>query len=262
MLTISRLASYAGVTVAAVRHYHKIGLLPEPERDRSGYRMYDAEAVVRLIRIRVLADAGVPLARVESLLDAGEEELSAAVAEIDRRLRTEVRRLQDTRGRLAGLAAGEQMTLPSSVVGYIERLRGLGVGEHYLGMEVDAWIMVAAQLPDRIESIIAQKHDDLEDPDLVEFYLIVGTALDHAEDDPRIAEAADLLDRVLTRAADSGRLNQDGFDDGFAELLDTTMLKSSPAAKQLLRLLGERGWSGWTRLERTDSPRDDAGTTR
>ncbi|WP_344167895.1 MerR family transcriptional regulator [Kribbella lupini] len=38
MLTISRLAAYAGVTVRAVRHYHQIGLLPEPERDHSGYR--------------------------------------------------------------------------------------------------------------------------------------------------------------------------------------------------------------------------------
>ncbi|MEO3796883.1 MerR family transcriptional regulator [Nonomuraea sp. B10E15] len=35
MLTIGELASYAGVTVRAVRHYHAKGLLPEPERDRS-----------------------------------------------------------------------------------------------------------------------------------------------------------------------------------------------------------------------------------
>src|SRR4029079_5232220 len=46
MLTISRLAAYAGVTVRAVRHYHQIGLLPEPERTYSGYRTYDAAAVV------------------------------------------------------------------------------------------------------------------------------------------------------------------------------------------------------------------------
>src|SRR5438876_421698 len=33
MLTIGQLAAYAGVTVRAVRHYHQIGLLPEPQRD-------------------------------------------------------------------------------------------------------------------------------------------------------------------------------------------------------------------------------------
>ena len=42
MLTIGELASYAGVTVRAVRHYHAKGLLPEPERDHSGYRRYGA----------------------------------------------------------------------------------------------------------------------------------------------------------------------------------------------------------------------------
>ena len=42
MLTIGQLAAYAGVTVRAVRHYHQIGLLPEPERDASGYRRYGA----------------------------------------------------------------------------------------------------------------------------------------------------------------------------------------------------------------------------
>lgn len=66
MLTISELASYAGVTVRAVRHYHAKGLLPEPHRDHSGYRGYDAGAVVELIRIRTLAEAGVPLARGRS----------------------------------------------------------------------------------------------------------------------------------------------------------------------------------------------------
>ena len=92
VLTIGQLAAYAGVTTRAVRHYHQIGLLPEPERDASGYRTYAAPDVVRLIRIRTLAEAGVPLARVEELLDADEEGFTTAVAEIDRRLRGEIKR--------------------------------------------------------------------------------------------------------------------------------------------------------------------------
>ena len=79
MLTISQLAAYAGVTVRAVRHYHQIGLMPEPTRDGSGYRTYGAGDVVRLIRIRTLAEAGVPLARVQELLDATPEEFGEAV---------------------------------------------------------------------------------------------------------------------------------------------------------------------------------------
>ncbi|WP_432541534.1 helix-turn-helix domain-containing protein [Kineococcus sp. SYSU DK002] len=250
MLTISQLAAHAGVTVAAVRHYHRIGLLPEPRRDRSGYRSYDADAVVRLIRIHLLAGAGVPLAQVEDLLEAGPEEFAEAVREIDRRLRAEVRRLQDTRARLARLAAGEHVALPGSVVGYLGRLRELGVDERYVERERDAWIMVAAQIPDQIDAVIAQKHRDLDDPDQVRLYGLLSSALDWTADDPRVVEVADVLDRITTRAVASGRVGDDGFDDGFVALLDATMAESTPAARQLLTLLRARGWKGWTRLER------------
>src|SRR4029453_17538275 len=144
MLTISQLAAYAGVTVRAVRHYHQIGLLPEPERDHSGYRTYDAAAVVRLIRIHTLAEAGVPLARVQELLDASPEQFARGVQEIDKDLRADIRRLQGTRKRLARLAAGEHLALPQSVGDYLARLAGVGVEERYIELERDAWIMIAA----------------------------------------------------------------------------------------------------------------------
>ncbi|HEY0637089.1 MAG TPA: MerR family transcriptional regulator [Pseudonocardiaceae bacterium] len=258
MLTISRLAAYAGVTVRAVRHYHKIGLLPEPERDHSGYRTYGTAAVVRLIRIRTLADAGVPLARVQELLDAGPEEFADGVREIDRQLRAELRRLQDTRRRLARLAAGEHLALPQSVVDYLDRLRGLGVEERYIELERDAWIMVAAQVPHLIESVIAKKHEDLDDPDMVKLYSLLNGALDWPADDPRIVEVADILERLAIRALEAGEVNADGFDDRFVDLLDATMVESSPGAERLLAILEERGWKGWTRIERVPTHRPDA----
>lgn len=250
MLTISRLAAYAGVTVRAVRHYHRIGLLPEPERDHSGYRVYDAAAVVRLIRIHTLAAAGVPLARVQELLDAGPEEFADGVQEIDANLRTEIRRLQDTRKRLARLASGDHLALPQSVLDYLERVRGLGVDEKYIEMERDAWIMVAAQVPDVIDAVMAKKHQDLDDPDMVKLYSLFTEVVDWTADDPRVVEVADIMDRILARAVDAGEVGDDGFDDRFVDLLDTTFSESSPIAARLLTLLEERGWKGWTRVER------------
>ncbi|MDQ0718502.1 DNA-binding transcriptional MerR regulator [Streptomyces luteogriseus] len=257
MLTISQLAAYAGVTVRAVRHYHQIGLLPEPERDRSGYRSYDAAAVVRLIRIRTLADAGVPLARVQELLDAGPEELADGVQAIDKDLRTEIRRLQDTRKRLARLAAGEQPALPRSVVGYLDRLRGLGVEERYIEMERDAWIMVAAQVPHLIDFVIAKKHEQLDDPDMVKLYSFFRGALDWPADDPRVVEIADIVERLRMRAVEAGEAGADGFDDQFVDLLDSAMVESSPGAERLVAILAERGWKGWTRIERVPADRLD-----
>lgn len=255
MLTISQLAGYAGVTVRAVRHYHKIGLLPEPERDRSGYRTYDAAAVVRLIRIRTLADAGVPLARVQELLDAGPTEFTCGVQEIDRDLRAEVRRLQNTRSRLARLAAGEHLALPQSVVEYVDRLRGLGVGERYLELERDAWIMIAAQVPHQIDSVIAKKHEELDDPDMVRLYSLFTGEPDWPAGDPRIAEIADILERLMTRALEAGEVGTDDFDDTFVDLMDSTMLESAPGAELVLEILQERGWRGWTRIERVPADR-------
>ncbi|MFD3611185.1 MerR family transcriptional regulator [Streptomyces atroolivaceus] len=256
MLTISQLAAYAGVTVRAVRHYHQIGLLPEPERNRSGYRTYDAVAVVRLIRIRTLADAGVPLGRVQELLDAGPEEFARGVQEMDKDLRAEIRRLQGTRRRLARLAAGEQLALPQGVVDYLDRLRGLGVEEGYIEMERDAWIMIAAQVPHSIDSVIAKKHEELDDPDVVKLYGLLSGALDWPPNDPRIVEVADIMERLLIRAVEAGEVGaDDGVDDQFVDLLDSTMVESSPVAARLLAILEERGWRGWTRIERVAADR-------
>src|SRR5690242_17227266 len=90
LITIGQLAAYAGVTIKAVRHYHERGLLEEPQRDSSGYRRYGARHAIDLVKIRTLAEAGVPLARIKELLAADPERFTAAIAEIDRGLRTRV----------------------------------------------------------------------------------------------------------------------------------------------------------------------------
>ncbi|MGW6200792.1 MerR family DNA-binding transcriptional regulator [Kribbella sp. NPDC055110] len=259
MLTISQLAAHAGVTVRAVRHYHKIGLLPEPGRDHSGYRAYDAGAVVRLIRIHTLADAGVPLARVQELLDADPDDFTDGVEKIDGKLRTEIRRLQDTRKRLAKLAAGEHLALPPSVVGYLDRLRELGMQERYIELERDAWIMLAAKVPHLIDDVVAQKHQSLQHPDMIKLYRIVNEALDWSEDDsPRMVELVDLLERIMIAAVQAGAAGSYDLDDDLVHLMDSAVLEASPGAERVLALLEERGWKGWTRIERVPIERLNA----
>ncbi|MFD0268057.1 MerR family transcriptional regulator, partial [Streptomyces sp. NPDC127106] len=63
-VTIGQAAAFAGVTVKTVRHYHQHGLIDEPRRDASGYRRYGSADLLRLIQVRTLAAAGVPLAEV------------------------------------------------------------------------------------------------------------------------------------------------------------------------------------------------------
>ena len=167
MLTIGRLAAYAGVTIRAVRHYHQVGLLPEPERDASGYRIYDAAAVVRLVRIRTLAEAGVPLARVRELLDADPATFAAATTEIDRQLRAQIRGLQEHRRKIAQLGSGASLALPSEVIDYLERLRGIGAPEELVERERDAWILLAARWPEALPELMADKVAQLDNPKVV-----------------------------------------------------------------------------------------------
>lgn len=279
MLTIGELATYAGVTVRAVRHYHAKGLLPEPDRDHSGYRRYDAGAVVELIRIRTLAEAGVPLARVRELLRAGEEEFAAAVADIDRRLRAEIRERQLHRERIARLSSGDGLALPPEVVAYLDRLRELGVDERIVRAERDGWIPLAARSPERVREWMARKHEQLADPRLVAFYLTLSRALDRSESLDRTADRAEPKSRADHRAGPPSRADEDSWlveladelaayitrmadeqgehyvDDIDLEpplvpLMDTLAFDTVPPARRLTELLRQRGWTGWTKLER------------
>jgi DNA-binding transcriptional MerR regulator len=54
-------ASFVGTTPRAIRHYHQIGLLPEPERGSDDRRRYGYEEIIRLLWIRKMADAGIAL---------------------------------------------------------------------------------------------------------------------------------------------------------------------------------------------------------
>ena len=252
MLTIGQLAAYAGVTVRAVRHYHQIGLLPEPERDASGYRRYGAKAVVSLIKIRTLASAGVPLSEIGEMLEAGAPVFAAAVQRIDGRLRDEIERLEISRKQIAQLAAGDSLALPPEVTSYLDRLREIGASERMVTTERDAWILIAARWPDRIGEWMPGKLAELDDPQLVRFYRLGSELFDSdAADDSRAQELADILADLLEQAGTAGEdLGELARDDLPFDLLDALADESDPRMKRFRELMRERGWARWIRPER------------
>ena len=257
MLTIGQLAAYAGVTVRAVRHYHQIGLLPEPERDASGYRRYGAKAVVSLIRIRTLANAGVPLSQIGQMLEADASTFAEAVEGIDSHLRDEIERLETSRKQIAQLTAGDSLALPPEVISYLDRLREIGVSERVVEGERDGWILVAASWPDRMHEIMAGKFAQLDDPQMVRLYRVLSEILENdAADDPRLEEAADIMAGMAEQAYASGEINpgEEAQDDLPYDLLDALALESDPRAQRMMDLMRERGWTSWTRLERLAEP--------
>ncbi|MEO0886863.1 MAG: precorrin-8X methylmutase [Cyanobacteria bacterium J06648_10] len=74
-LTIKELtdAVEASVTPRMVRHYHTLGLLPQPQRSEGNYRLYTQQDVQRLRRIMALKQQGFQLSHIRQLLDSHSE---------------------------------------------------------------------------------------------------------------------------------------------------------------------------------------------
>lgn len=200
MLTISQLAGYAGVTVRTVRHYHSYGLLPEPARDASGYRRYGAQDVIALVRIKTLAASGVPLARIQELLEAEPPEFTAALDEIDTDLKQRIADLRRHRADLAQLPSAERLCVPDEVAEIFETMRAIGVGERTIAMEREGWILLSAAYPEIVADTLEWRRRSLDDPDYQALMLRMEDAFDWPPDDPRLLELAtetvDLMERI------------------------------------------------------------------
>lgn len=98
-----QLAELAGTTVKAVRHYHQVGLLEEPERSANGYKRYGVPHLARLLRIRRLTDLGLSLSQIAELGEADERPDAATLHRLDAELADTIDRLRRVRAELAVL---------------------------------------------------------------------------------------------------------------------------------------------------------------
>lgn len=152
----NEVAKTAGVTVRTLRHYHQLGLLPEPPRSANGYREYTAADLARVLRIKRLASLGFPLSRIGALLEEMDEQAVAeskgtpssksaasaaaneapgatplsALDELDRELALQIEALQEQRRTIAALKA-EQLS-PDMPVRFGRAIRSI------LGASTDA----------------------------------------------------------------------------------------------------------------------------
>jgi DNA-binding transcriptional MerR regulator len=101
--SITEVAKFSGLTSRTLRHYDEIGLLPPAFVGANGYRYYAEDELLRLQRIMVLRELGLPLPRIAEVLDAQTDRIEA--------LREHLRMLQAERDRLARLAATVARTI-------------------------------------------------------------------------------------------------------------------------------------------------------
>ncbi len=72
MYRVGELARLTGVSVRALHHYDRIGLLCPSSRSESGYRLYNAEDIARLGQIKSLQEVGFSLENIRAVLASDE----------------------------------------------------------------------------------------------------------------------------------------------------------------------------------------------
>jgi DNA-binding transcriptional MerR regulator len=108
-LQIGTVAKLLGVTPKAIRHYHKLGLLSEPERTEGGYRLYTASDLLRLQRIRQLQALGLSLQQIKTVLGAPDHgrSLREVLESLSRELTAQIVTLEARRARINQLLQDE-----------------------------------------------------------------------------------------------------------------------------------------------------------
>ncbi|MFC9699412.1 MerR family transcriptional regulator [Streptomyces sp. NPDC056943] len=192
-LTIGQAAAYVGVTIKTVRHYHRLGLVAEPERDGSGYRRYGSAELLRLVQARMLAGAGVPLAEVGGLLEAGPEQFATALDDVHRRLTEQIEDLTERRDTLHRLAHGDRALLPDRACAVLDRLTELDFGPEYVATQREALVLARAVAPEIFDSFLTRLENGLADPEFIDLTKRGLEAMSWDPDDPRIDELASAL---------------------------------------------------------------------
>ncbi|MCX5388857.1 MerR family transcriptional regulator [Streptomyces sp. NBC_00094] len=161
-----------------MRHYHKLGLVAEPERDSSGYRRYGSGELLQLVQVRTLAVAGVPLAEIGPMLGAGAEQFGAALADGDRAL------------------------LPDRACAILDRMPGLGFSPDYVAAQREALVLARALVPEGFDGFLTQLEHGLGDPEYIDLTKRGREAETWEPDDPRIEELATAMaNRYLANPA-------------------------------------------------------------
>lgn len=201
-LTIGQAAAFVGVTIKTVRHYHRLGLVAEPDRDGSGYRRYRSGELFRLVQVRTLAAAGVPLAEIGDLLDADPRTFAATLDDVHHRLTERIDDLIARRDRLHRLDHGDRALLPDRACAVLDRLDELGFNPDYVVGQREALVLARALLPEIFDAFLTRLEHLLDDPESVELTKRGWDARAWDPDDPRIEElASTLADKLLADRA-------------------------------------------------------------
>ncbi|MGQ0575410.1 MAG: MerR family transcriptional regulator [Pseudonocardia sp.] len=130
---VGPVADRTGLTVRALHHYDRLGLLTPARRTTAGHRLYDEADVARLYRIGLLRRLGFPLEQIGELLDSPHWQLRAAVSRHLDDLRRRIELALRLRARLSGMAtalARHEAPSPDELFAILEEMTMLSATVH------------------------------------------------------------------------------------------------------------------------------------
>lgn len=201
-VTIGQAAAFADITIKTVRHYHKLGLVDEPARDSSGYRRYESADLLRLVQVRTLAAAGVPLADIGPLLDSDAASFAATLVDVERHLTERIAELTARRDMLHRLSSGDRTLLPDRAVAMLEGMPTLGFTPYDVRTARESFVLAKALVPERFDDYLTHVEHALQDPRFVALTKRTAEVAGWEPDNPRVAElATDMADHYLANPA-------------------------------------------------------------
>jgi DNA-binding transcriptional MerR regulator len=238
-MRIGELAALVGVSTRTVRHYHHLGLLPEPERRPNGYREYRLRDAVVLARVRRLAELGLSLDEIRDVLaDDRGRELREVLAELDADLARQQEAITARRERLAVLLAQDELNADSTVspelAAVLRELPAEGsLAEHDRHLLT---LMDTGADPAERERLL-EVFRPLTEPDAMarshDLYRRLDELIDAAPDDPRVAPlAADLADHIPDEMA---AIMSDDLEPDQEEMMNKILGELAPAQRVAVR---------------------------
>lgn len=234
-MRIGEVAELVGTTTRAVRHYHRIGLVPEPARRANGYREYGVETVLHLLRVRRLVRLGIGLDDVGRLLHEQDARSPREVLQaLDDELAQEQARLQVRRERVRELLDDTPDGDPlqhRDLAALVDELRTTFPDSPSVALERQALDLIGHLAPEQLPAVVAEYRAVLRDPERLAHARTLerrfAALADVAPHDREVEAVARLL--AASAAELSGGAEAEGDRRG---LLATDLLTSSLAPAQ------------------------------
>ncbi|MGW6821115.1 MerR family transcriptional regulator [Streptomyces sp. NPDC055005] len=236
-MRIGEIAALVGLTTRAIRHYHHVGLIPEPERRPNGYRAYTVRDAIVLARVRRLTELGLSLDEVRDVLadDAGRE-LAEVLAELDADLARQQAELAARRQWLALLLAappGEVEPLSPALAALLAKAPATDSPSAALDREHLTLLDGTGAIGEEVYAVLGTL---AADPAVLGLYERLDELVDAPVDDPRIVPLARALVAAVPDEVFAAIPSDGPVATGFKEAL---LAEYPPAQAEVVRRVME-----------------------